>query len=508
MQKHFFFILVFILLALPSICQHKEVLQENYSISEKKTPIYQVLLKLTAKTGYNFSYNSDLINDEKPVTLELKNYPLKHIIDTLFQDSSLVYNVIKNHIVIHKRNKTPDTSSSLKKQTAHILIQGTVLSEVKQKPLPYATIGLKNQPLGTIANNDGEFIFKINREFLDDTLIISNIGYENKMIPLEEIRETDQIFFLQEKLYSIQEVIVRTRDPYLILRRAMKQKSGNYYTQRPVFLTSFYRETIKKEERFFSVSEALIKIYQPNKKIFQTPRITVLKSRKTIDYSRKDSIMVKLKAGLEAILYLDIVNEGISFLDVSNQNLYSYTLEDISYFDGKDAYVIRFQPKGETDFPLYTGKVYVEIESLAIIGAEFHLNRNNLRKISESLIIKKKWDIKVRPKSTSYFINYKKSNGKYHLNHIRGDLVFKIRKRGELFGEDFKVSFEMATNNINLKDSDKFGNMKTAPVHKIFIEQISSYDPSFWGDYNYIKPDEPIKQTIEKLNSKIQMLEE
>jgi hypothetical protein len=188
--------------------------------------------------------------------------------------------------------------------------------------------------------------------------------------------------------------------------------------------------------------------------------------------------------------------------------MYDYNLQDISYFDGEDAYVIHFEPKKETEIQLFTGKIYVNIKDLAIIGAEFHLNRDNLSKISNSLIIRKKWDIHVKPKGVNYFVSYKKINGQYYLKQIRGELTFRIRKRGELFGDDFSVSLEMATNDLETGNIEKYKNRETANTHKIFIEQIHEYDPDFWGDYNYIKPEEPIKETIKRLNSKIQLLEE
>jgi hypothetical protein len=491
-----------------TIAQNDSILQQKYSLAEKNTPIYQVILKLTKETGFDFSYNSNLINDENKISLSANDWPLHRIIDTLFQDTSLIYNVVKNHIVIHKKSDPPSTSNVLKKERRPITIEGKVKEGKKNKPLPFATISLKNHSIGTISNDQGEFIFKIDPEFQSDTLIISYIGYENQSIPVKKIENENIIFTLKEKRYSIQEVIVRTKDPNLILEKAVERIEKNYHTQKPILLTSFYRETIKKEAQLTSVSEALIKIYKPNNKFFQSSQVKVLKSRKTIDYSKKDSLMLKLKAGLEAILFLDIVDERISFLNAHNRGLYSYSLEDISYFNQKDVYVISFKPAKETAMPLYTGKLYVNLKNLAIIGAEFHLNKENIDKVSESLIIKKKWDIKVKPKTTSYFVSYKNSNGKYYLNHIRGDLTFKIRRKGELFGDDFHVSFEMVSNNIKTQNINKFKSTETTKLHKIFIEQIGKYDPEFWGDYNYIKANEPIQKTIKRLNSRIQMLEE
>ena len=88
--------------------------------------------------------------------------------------------------------------------------------------------------------------------------------------------------------------------------------------------------------------------------------------------------------------------------------------------------VIEFSPDKEAEIPLYTGKLYLDAKTLALVSAEFHLNRENLKKVSESLIIKKKWNIHVRPREVSYFVNYRRIRNKYFLNQIRGELSFKV----------------------------------------------------------------------------------
>jgi len=156
---------------------------------------------------------------------------------------------------------------------------------------------------------------------------------------------------------------------------------------------------------------------------------------------------------------------------------------------------------------LYHGKLFIDVNSLAIVAAEFSLDKSNLKKIASSLIIKKKWGLNVKPKEVKYFVSYKKSSmNKYYVNHIRGDLTFRVRKKEKFFGKNFQVSFEMATSNIKTNNVKPFSRQSVARAHKIFIEQIEGYDANFWEDYNIIKPDEPVKETLNNIKSKIQKL--
>jgi hypothetical protein len=124
------------------------------------------------------------------------------------------------------------------------------------------------------------------------------------------------------------------------------------------------------------------------------------------------------------------------------------------------------------------------------------------------LIIKKKWDLKVKPKQAKYTVNYRQLNGKFFLNHIRGELIFKVRKKNELLGENYTVSFEMITSEIDTSNVQNFDYREITKPQKIFVEEIKGYDPSFWGQYNYILPDEPITKTLDKMNAQIKMLQE
>jgi hypothetical protein len=292
----------------------------------------------------------------------------------------------------------------------------------------------------------------------------------------------------------------------MVIDRALNRIKQNYYFN-PLTATGFYRETIRREGNYTSVSEAVIEMYKPYNKIFQSPKIKILKSRKSTDVSNRDSINLKLKAGLEAILLLDIIHEDISFFNSGYFQYYEFAVANISHFDGHNTYVIEFSPDKEAEIPLYTGKLYLDAKTLALVSAEFHLNRENLKKVSESLIIKKKWNIHVRPREVSYFVNYRRIRNKYFLNQIRGELSFKVRKQNQLFADDFDVSFEMVTSSVDTSRVKGFEQGTFAKPHKVFIEQIENYDPDFWGNYNYIKPDEPLEQVVRKLGSKIDVLE-
>ena len=40
---------------------------------------------------------------------------------------------------------------------------------------------------------------------------------------------------------------------------------------------------------------------------------------------------------------------------------------------------------------------------------------------------------------------------------------------------------------------------ETAHSNDVFTDHLGPYDSEFWGDYNYIKPEEKLEETLQRL---------
>ena len=63
------------------------------------------------------------------------------------------------------------------------VVSGIVKNRETGEPLPYASLSLKNHPIGTISNENGEFDFYVPKSKQNDTLSISFIGFNLYLIP-------------------------------------------------------------------------------------------------------------------------------------------------------------------------------------------------------------------------------------------------------------------------------------------------------------------------------------
>ncbi len=93
-----------------------------------------------------------------------------------------------------------------------ILINGMVFDKETNGPLAYVSIGLQNKPIGTISDSNGHYSFTVLQENMDDTVLVSIVGFENKPILLKELLSRDnQNIFLARKDYVMPAVVVSNR---------------------------------------------------------------------------------------------------------------------------------------------------------------------------------------------------------------------------------------------------------------------------------------------------------
>jgi len=401
--------------------------------------------------------------------------------------------------------RTAGATQISQKDTAQVAsFSGKVLDKVTGKPVIFADVYLVGYGIGTVTNSDGEFILKVPATYCGGKLGIKHIGYRNFEIELSKLIDNTGKIILEPEPIPITEVIVRSNDPVLLLQSAMNRISENYPVV-PAMVTGFYRETIKKNRNYAEVAEAILDVYKaPYNKVFDEDRVKIYKGRKSQDVERMDTVEMKLQGGPKTVFLLDVVKNPEVLLDPSYMHCYTYQLGGMASVNDKDCYIIEFQQKPEVKEPLYNGKIYLDVNNLAITGLEFRLSDVGLKLASSVLIKRKPVSMQVETMSGNYLVNYKEFNNRWYLNYVRSELKFKCKWNRRLFNSNFVVMSEMAVTDIDTVNVNRFSYKESARMNDVFADQVNYFrDDSFWGNHNYIKPDETIQEAIRKLNRRI-----
>jgi hypothetical protein len=502
-------IVLFILLNQWQVAECQEtILDSVFTFRAGMVKTGNALSIITRQTGYNFTYDSRLIDPEKRIDMTFRDIKLNAILDSILKNDSLAYTVIEKYIIISRSVQSPAVKiDSLPSEKADY-ITGKIVDDISDEPLPFATIGLKNSGRGTVTNTGGEFGLKITPDFLNDTLSVSYLGFTGREIPVEQALGNNFTIRMKREFISIPEIIIRTQVPQEIIFRAFSAIPRNYGNS-PALLTGFYREGVLKKQELQTYSEAILEIYKSAYSgILYNDQIRVFKSRKIENIDRTDTLAIRLKAGLSTCIELDGIKNTFDFISKESMAAYSYRITDIVSFDEKAAYVIDFEQREGIELPLYRGSIYINTDDYAILQADFEFHPRYIHKMKDSFISRSSRGFNTWPLTVKYSVSYRKVGDRYFLNHVRGDLVFTSKQKKKLFSSQFNVFFELAITGFRTENVSRFEKEKLAPIHSVFSKTITSYDSQFWGNQDFLKPEDNLLQALKNMKVRLQEFSE
>lgn len=492
-----------------------ELLDKVLTLGRQRTTIYDALNVISVKAECYFVYDSKVVNSEKRVKLEADHLPLKKVLDDLLENPELRYKVIGQHILIYKETEIAPAvirpapapvpvSVSISEEKPELVIRGHVFDNSDKSAVPYVSIGIRAGNIGTITNADGYFVLKVPPEYSRTSLSVSHLGYISREVPLSLLIESEVDIYLERRVISMQEVIIRYLDPKTIIIKAIEQRKLNNSLE-PVYMTSFYREGVQKNNRFLSFSEAVFSVYKTSFAHSQeSDQVKLLKSRKIQNVNPNDTVYLKLKGGILSALQLDLVKNVPGFLNEEQFGSYTFTYSDLVSNSYQNAYAITFIQNPSVQEALYTGTLFIDRESFALLGAEFEINPAFLQQAADNLVLKKSRKLRVKLEKISYSVSYNFFNGRYYLNHVRCDLNLKTRLRNHISSDNFNTFLELATCKVDTLNVTRFPKEEVLKPNIIFSDIPYRYDDSFWGDYNVISPEEKLNAALLRIIPKIE----
>jgi hypothetical protein len=430
-----------------------------------------------------------------------KKLSLIYIIEIIF----IIFCPVAVYSVDHHYSYSPENKYYQDEDSSKIKsFSGKVIDKKTGDPVVFASVFITETKTGTVTNSDGAFIIKVPMVYVDKQIGITHIGYNTSFIDLSSLKSSGNIIELTSSTYEIEEVTIRKLDPEVLVRTAIRKIPENFGNN-PVMMTSFYRETVRQNRSYVAVAEAVLDAYKSSySNPGESDRIKVFKGRKSQDVKKMDTVLFKFQGGPYTSFLLDIAKNPGDILSEDALKYYDYKMGGIVNVNNAQAYVIDFDQNEMVDFPLYKGKLYLDVSNLAIVGIAFEISPRMIERVSDYLIRKKPAGMSVDVESGNYLVNYRKIDGVWYLNYVRTELVFRVRWKKELFRSMYTTMSELAVTDIISENVEKFKFRETAKFTDIFVEQVADFeDPDFWGDYNIIKPDESIEAAIEKLSRKL-----
>jgi TonB-linked SusC/RagA family outer membrane protein len=199
-------------------------LSQTITFTGKNVTLVKVFNTIEAQTGYTIFANKELLKGILPVTLSVKEMPLKNFLDIIFRNQPVEYEINNKTIFIKEKIAPPKTIVTVNVQPvtpADPLSEFTgTVKGTGGVPLQGASVSIKGTAHTTVTNANGQFSIKAEP---GQTLRITFIGYQSVEVVLNGQIQLDIV--LKETVKEMEQVVVTA------LGISKKAKSISYDVQ-------------------------------------------------------------------------------------------------------------------------------------------------------------------------------------------------------------------------------------------------------------------------------------
>ena len=362
---------------------------------------------------------------------------------------------------------------------AQTVLRGRVLDAETHQPIPNAQVGVADNRIGTSTNEDGRFVLNVPLEFQKEQLEVALLGYRKYRQPLPSLPGLELRIELQISPAALGEVRV-TASVLGIVREAVARISRNYPV-RPTRLTGFYRESDNDSlGRPRYLVEGLLTVFKaPYQQRTADGEVQIRQSRKVDLRPVGQAVRVDWAGGPFIAHRGDFVHRRTQFINPAHFRDYDYRLAPGSSYAGRPVYVVAFAPKAGHRRADFEGRMYIDQDSYAFLGAEWHYTPSGLRRAPELA------------DSRALRVAYQPYAGRWHLKTVWWQTRAKLP-----VGPLLHYFGEFLTTAIDTTQVAPLMYLERAQYHDVFLRNAVAYDSAFWQGQTTLLPPPAVRQVL------------
>ena len=389
------------------------------------------------------------------------------------------------------------TALSLAAQTDTLRLgysaSGTVVDAYTGKPLESVHVSIPGRHQATVTNADGYFTLKSDRAI--PVIEFSYLGFKTLR---QQAGEAMSIRLQRENLQLLEASIV-SGDPRSIVKAALERAWDTYCTE-PELLECFYRETVRKRNRYTYVAEAVARLYKHNYDGSTYRDAAALeKSRLLVSQRVSDTLSVKTMGGPAQAITNDLLKDPKILFSEEDMALYNFRMEAPSYIGDRLQFVISLTPAYSADYALFYSKLYIDRELLTFTRIEASLDMSDRNKAIKAILVSKPLGLRFFPEEASMVLNYRLQDGKTRLEYFRSTIRFACDWRKRLFRTRYTTINELVVTDVRPEATPIPRKERFRQRDYLNDKAPEFQDPDFWKDYNIIEPTESLEHAIDRL---------
>lgn len=166
---------------------------QKISLQLDRVNFNQLIHEIESRSNYKFVFDPEEISANTLFSVNVNNQQIKYVLDQVFKNKKLTYQIIKETIVIKRISA---------KATVQQIVQGKVTDE-NLKPLSNVSIRIKQTNHTFQTNENGEFRLTIPENSI---LIFSYMGFKTKEVPSDDVN--NKTISMEPDLGNLDEVVV------------------------------------------------------------------------------------------------------------------------------------------------------------------------------------------------------------------------------------------------------------------------------------------------------------
>src|SRR5690606_17632540 len=190
-----------VLLANTGKAQRKSIEEVKITLNLKEKALQQFFEQVESKTDFKFTYNDDLVDLGRKITIDERNRSLYTVLETVSRQAELHFVQVNNNI--HVKSAEKEKAGNVRKTEVEDLSVSGVVTDANGEPIPGVTVSVQGTSLGTATDISGRYTLTVPE---GSTLVFSFIGFITQSIAVEGRSVVDVV--LQEDMASLDEVIV------------------------------------------------------------------------------------------------------------------------------------------------------------------------------------------------------------------------------------------------------------------------------------------------------------
>jgi len=380
-----------------------------------------------------------------------------------------------------------------------VVIGGVVLDDKTGKGLKQVSVSAGR--LSVVTNEDGVFSLKLPQ--IPQSITVSHLGYKTRRVNVVEGQTENLTVRLAPTVIQLREVVITNENPRELVDVAISKIPDNY-SKNPELLKGFYRETAMKRRHYIYVAEGVEDMYKTSyTRQVGRDRVSIVKGRRLISQKESDTLGVKVMGGPVQAVLLDIVKNREILLNKEELDAYQFRMGDPEYINDREQYVVLMEPKMLMPYALYHAKLYIDRERLAFTRIELDLDMRDKDKATRTMLVKKPFGVKFRPRELSCVVDYRYEDGVTRLSYLRNIFRFNCDWKKRLFSTSFTATCEMAVTDITSDGVQPIANRSSFDSRDAYYDKVEYFmDPEYWSNYNIIEPSESLDKAIHRLVSK------